>query len=138
MTAIHKELAYARVTHKGPVIHTVVHEDEYWRNLPGGYISLLPVYNLFNSRLVVFSVNKEVRDELTVVAVALFRSRHGYPRRQMLLVPEDVGNEAGFARSALAYEYTDLVVRHRPRVKLSQLNSHPGTCGHIFGHSAAH
>ena len=85
---------------------------------------LLTFYNLLKSFSVVVSINEEVRDELLIVSIALFCTRHGDPGWDVLFVPKDISHERRLARSTLSYKDANLVIRHPGRIELPELKRH--------------
>jgi hypothetical protein len=66
VASIHKKLTNTHVPHERPIIHAVVHEDENGIALPDGQKLLLALYDLFESIFIVISVDKQVRDKLSL------------------------------------------------------------------------
>jgi len=125
MTTIHKQVAHDCVPHECSVVHAIIHKNEYrWqlffadtrRNFP------LTFHQFFDGFPIVVSIDKEVRNKLLVMSVAIFGAGHGNPCRNVPLVPQNISDEGRLSSATLAYKDTHLVVSHLCRVKLPERN----------------
>jgi hypothetical protein len=112
VASIHEKLANNRVSHERFVIHTIIHEDKDWRAPPDSQKLLLTFYEFLESVSVIVPKDEEIRNELFIVSVAFFCSRHGNTRWQVLLVPQNISHKSRFARPTFPYEDAHLVVPH--------------------------
>jgi hypothetical protein len=74
VAAIHKELADRRVSHKGSIVHTVIHKDKDGATPSNRQELLLTLYEFLKGILVIVAKDKEIRNELLIVPVSFLGS----------------------------------------------------------------